>query len=125
MLGLRCFFKKIFLILSIYLFFLIKLTTCKRYIDGHVFCSSQAPFPNSGFVNGFGTAAHYKTGSNSLNIGRPFNRNRFVVLGSFILTCCSLKAFSSLFFITPSAMPLFCITLKKKLKKKMHHSDFH
>ncbi|XP_053499012.1 la-related protein 4 isoform X2 [Ictalurus furcatus] len=35
-----------------------------------------APFPNSGFVNGFGTAAHYKTGSNSLNIGRPFNRNR-------------------------------------------------
>lgn len=43
-------------------------------------CSSQAPFPNSGFVNGFGTAAHYKTGSNSLNIGRPFNRNRFVIL---------------------------------------------
>lgn len=39
---------------------------------------SQAPFPNSGFVNGFGTTAHYKTGSNSLNIGRPFNRNRFV-----------------------------------------------
>ncbi|XP_060794430.1 la ribonucleoprotein 4Aa isoform X2 [Neoarius graeffei] len=35
-----------------------------------------APFPNSGFVNGFGTAAHYKTGSNALNIGRPFNRNR-------------------------------------------------
>ncbi|XP_058265830.1 la-related protein 4 isoform X1 [Hemibagrus wyckioides] len=35
-----------------------------------------APFPNSGFVNGFGTTAHYKTGSNSLNIGRPFNRNR-------------------------------------------------
>ncbi|KAI5095624.1 la-related protein 4 isoform X2 [Silurus meridionalis] len=35
-----------------------------------------APFPNSGFVNGFGTAAHYKTGSNSLNIGRPFNRSR-------------------------------------------------
>ncbi|KAF5906755.1 la-related protein 4 isoform X1, partial [Clarias magur] len=35
-----------------------------------------APFPNSGFVNGFGTTAHYKTSSNSLNIGRPFNRNR-------------------------------------------------
>ncbi|TSP79512.1 La-related protein 4 [Bagarius yarrelli] len=35
-----------------------------------------APFPNSGFVNGFGTTSHYKTGSNSLNIGRPFNRNR-------------------------------------------------
>uniref|UniRef100_A0A8C4DYW8 La ribonucleoprotein 4Aa n=1 Tax=Dicentrarchus labrax TaxID=13489 RepID=A0A8C4DYW8_DICLA len=27
-----------------------------------------APFPNSSFVNGFGTAGHYKTGSNSLNI---------------------------------------------------------
>ncbi|XP_053173520.1 la-related protein 4 isoform X2 [Scomber japonicus] len=35
-----------------------------------------APFPNSGFVNGFGSAGHYKTGSNSLNINRPFNRNR-------------------------------------------------
>uniref|UniRef100_UPI0037E9043D la ribonucleoprotein 4Aa isoform X2 n=1 Tax=Semicossyphus pulcher TaxID=241346 RepID=UPI0037E9043D len=35
-----------------------------------------APFPNSSFVNGFGTAGHYKTGSNSLNITRPFNRNR-------------------------------------------------
>ncbi|KAL6483057.1 hypothetical protein MHYP_G00079290 [Metynnis hypsauchen] len=35
-----------------------------------------APFPNSGFVNGFSSAGHYKTGSNSLNIGRPFNRNR-------------------------------------------------
>ncbi|XP_044068278.1 la-related protein 4 isoform X3 [Siniperca chuatsi] len=35
-----------------------------------------APFPNSSFVNGFGSAGHYKTGSNSLNITRPFNRNR-------------------------------------------------
>ncbi|XP_068454083.1 la ribonucleoprotein 4Aa isoform X2 [Clinocottus analis] len=35
-----------------------------------------APFPNSSFVNGFGTAGHYKTGSSSLNITRPFNRNR-------------------------------------------------
>ncbi|XP_045899651.1 la-related protein 4 isoform X1 [Micropterus dolomieu] len=35
-----------------------------------------APFPNSSFVNGFGSAGHYKTGSNSLNISRPFNRNR-------------------------------------------------
>ncbi|XP_066527100.1 la ribonucleoprotein 4Aa isoform X2 [Hoplias malabaricus] len=35
-----------------------------------------APFPNSGFVNGFGSSGHYKTGSNSLNIGRPFSRNR-------------------------------------------------
>ncbi|XP_072552558.1 la ribonucleoprotein 4Aa isoform X3 [Salminus brasiliensis] len=35
-----------------------------------------APFPNSGFVNGFNSPGHYKTGSNSLNIGRPFNRNR-------------------------------------------------
>ncbi|KAL7859745.1 hypothetical protein SRHO_G00148920 [Serrasalmus rhombeus] len=35
-----------------------------------------APFPNSGFVNGFSSAGHYKTGSNSLNIGRPFSRNR-------------------------------------------------
>uniref|UniRef100_A0A8B9GVV0 La ribonucleoprotein 4Aa n=1 Tax=Astyanax mexicanus TaxID=7994 RepID=A0A8B9GVV0_ASTMX len=34
-----------------------------------------APFPNSGFVNGFNSPGHYKTGSNSL-IGRPFNRNR-------------------------------------------------
>ncbi|XP_075882484.1 la ribonucleoprotein 4Aa isoform X2 [Nelusetta ayraudi] len=35
-----------------------------------------APFPNSSFVNGFGSAGHYKGGSNSLNITRPFNRNR-------------------------------------------------
>lgn len=35
-----------------------------------------APFPNSSFVNGFSSAGHYKTGSNSLNITRPFNRNR-------------------------------------------------
>ncbi|XP_036446871.1 LOW QUALITY PROTEIN: la-related protein 4 [Colossoma macropomum] len=35
-----------------------------------------APFPNSGFVNGFSSAGHYKTGSSSLNIGRPFSRNR-------------------------------------------------
>ncbi|XP_008316417.1 la ribonucleoprotein 4Aa isoform X2 [Cynoglossus semilaevis] len=35
-----------------------------------------APFPNSSFVNGFGSAGHYKTGSNSLNITRQFNRSR-------------------------------------------------
>ncbi|XP_029012211.1 la-related protein 4 isoform X2 [Betta splendens] len=35
-----------------------------------------APFPNSSFVNGFGSAGHYKAGSNSLNITRPFNRSR-------------------------------------------------
>ncbi|KAK6308475.1 hypothetical protein J4Q44_G00217460 [Coregonus suidteri] len=35
-----------------------------------------APFPNSGFVNGFSSPGHYKTGNNSLNITRPFNRNR-------------------------------------------------
>ncbi|KAM7411995.1 hypothetical protein PAMA_021796 [Pampus argenteus] len=35
-----------------------------------------APFPNSSFVNGFGSAGHYKTSSSSLNITRPFNRNR-------------------------------------------------
>uniref|UniRef100_A0A4W6CZN4 La ribonucleoprotein 4 n=1 Tax=Lates calcarifer TaxID=8187 RepID=A0A4W6CZN4_LATCA len=35
-----------------------------------------APFPNSSFVNGFASAGHYKTGSSSLNITRPFNRNR-------------------------------------------------
>ncbi|KAM4610940.1 la ribonucleoprotein 4Aa isoform 2-T2 [Polymixia lowei] len=35
-----------------------------------------APFPNSSFVNGFSSPGHYKTGSNSLNISRPFNRNR-------------------------------------------------
>ncbi|XP_008411778.1 la ribonucleoprotein 4Aa isoform X2 [Poecilia reticulata] len=35
-----------------------------------------APFPNSGFVNGFGSAGHYKAGSTALNLTRPFNRNR-------------------------------------------------
>lgn len=35
-----------------------------------------APFPNSGFVNGFSSPGHYKTGSNSLNLSRPFSRNR-------------------------------------------------
>ncbi|KAJ8397038.1 hypothetical protein AAFF_G00010920 [Aldrovandia affinis] len=35
-----------------------------------------APFPNSGFVNGFSSPGHYKTSSTSLNAGRPFSRNR-------------------------------------------------
>ncbi|XP_023860904.1 la ribonucleoprotein 4Aa isoform X2 [Salvelinus sp. IW2-2015] len=35
-----------------------------------------APFPNSGFVNGFSSTGHYKTGNNSLNMTRPYNRNR-------------------------------------------------
>ncbi|XP_026188409.1 la ribonucleoprotein 4Aa isoform X2 [Mastacembelus armatus] len=35
-----------------------------------------APFPNSSFVNGFGSAGHYKPSSSSLNLTRPFNRNR-------------------------------------------------
>ncbi|XP_068197362.1 la ribonucleoprotein 4Aa isoform X2 [Antennarius striatus] len=35
-----------------------------------------APFPNSSFVNGFGSAGPFKTASSSLNITRPFNRNR-------------------------------------------------
>ncbi|XP_018581291.2 la-related protein 4 isoform X2 [Scleropages formosus] len=35
-----------------------------------------APFPNSSFVNGFGSHSSYKTGSSSLNIGRPFHRTR-------------------------------------------------
>lgn len=35
-----------------------------------------APFPNSTFVNGFGSTGHYKPSSSSLNITRPFNRNR-------------------------------------------------
>ncbi|XP_076028150.1 la ribonucleoprotein 4Aa [Genypterus blacodes] len=35
-----------------------------------------APFPNSGFVNGFSSTGHYKGGSSSLNMTRPFNRNR-------------------------------------------------
>ncbi|XP_051961630.1 la-related protein 4 isoform X2 [Xyrauchen texanus] len=35
-----------------------------------------APFPNSGFINGFSSPGHYKTGSNSLNLNRPFSRNR-------------------------------------------------
>ncbi|XP_017286450.1 la-related protein 4 isoform X2 [Kryptolebias marmoratus] len=35
-----------------------------------------APFQNSSFVNGFGSAGHYKTSSTALNIARPFNRNR-------------------------------------------------
>lgn len=81
-----------------------------------MFCLSQAPFPNSGFVNGFGTAAHYKTGSNSLNIGRPFNRNRFVIFAFFfssfylaIEQCDVAVVASSLFCIVPSASPLLCL----------------
>ncbi|XP_011475342.1 la-related protein 4 isoform X1 [Oryzias latipes] len=35
-----------------------------------------APFPNSSFVNGFSSPGHYKPSSTSLNITRPFNRNR-------------------------------------------------
>ncbi|KAJ8257483.1 hypothetical protein GJAV_G00186080 [Gymnothorax javanicus] len=35
-----------------------------------------APFPNSGFVNGFNSPGHYKTNSNSLSTGRLFSRNR-------------------------------------------------
>ncbi|XP_067316139.1 la-related protein 4 isoform X2 [Pseudorasbora parva] len=35
-----------------------------------------APFPNSTFVNGFGTAGSYKTGSSPINLTRNYNRNR-------------------------------------------------
>ncbi|KAM6980766.1 la-related protein 4 [Aplochiton taeniatus] len=36
-----------------------------------------APFPNAGFVNGFSSnPGNYKTSSNALGLGRPFNRNR-------------------------------------------------
>uniref|UniRef100_A0A4W5JQP6 La ribonucleoprotein 4Ab n=1 Tax=Hucho hucho TaxID=62062 RepID=A0A4W5JQP6_9TELE len=36
-----------------------------------------APFPNSGFVNGFSTPGNYKTGTSPLGLGRsPFNSNR-------------------------------------------------
>lgn len=42
----------------------------------NMLCFPQAPFPNSGFVNGFSSPGHYKTGSNSLNLSRPFSRNR-------------------------------------------------
>ncbi|XP_024232931.2 la-related protein 4 isoform X2 [Oncorhynchus tshawytscha] len=36
-----------------------------------------APFPNSGFVNGFSTPGNYKTGTCPLSLGRlPFNSNR-------------------------------------------------
>ncbi|XP_066520636.1 la-related protein 4 isoform X2 [Hoplias malabaricus] len=35
-----------------------------------------APFPNSTFVNGFGTAGNYKTGSSPLSLTRHFPRNR-------------------------------------------------
>uniref|UniRef100_H3DCC1 La ribonucleoprotein 4Aa n=1 Tax=Tetraodon nigroviridis TaxID=99883 RepID=H3DCC1_TETNG len=35
-----------------------------------------APFPNSSFVNGFGSAGHYKSGSGALSLSRPFNRSR-------------------------------------------------
>lgn len=38
--------------------------------------SVQAPFPNSGFVNGFGSGGHYKSGTGALNLTRPFNRSR-------------------------------------------------
>ncbi|XP_061661460.1 la ribonucleoprotein 4Aa isoform X6 [Syngnathoides biaculeatus] len=37
--------------------------------------AQQAPFPNSSFMNGYGSE-HYKPGSGSLPITRPFNRNR-------------------------------------------------
>uniref|UniRef100_A0A8C1X2Y0 La ribonucleoprotein 4Aa n=1 Tax=Cyprinus carpio TaxID=7962 RepID=A0A8C1X2Y0_CYPCA len=44
-----------------------------------------APFPNSGFVNGFSSPGHYKTGSTSLNLSRPFNRMfyKFVLIFCF------------------------------------------
>ncbi|TNM87150.1 hypothetical protein fugu_007380 [Takifugu bimaculatus] len=35
-----------------------------------------APFPNSSFVNGFGSGGHYKSGTGALNLTRPFNRSR-------------------------------------------------
>ncbi|XP_071191799.1 la-related protein 4-like isoform X5 [Salvelinus alpinus] len=41
------------------------------------FQTPLAPFPNSGFVNGFSTPGNYKTGTSPLGLGRPpFNRNR-------------------------------------------------
>ncbi|XP_056129885.1 la-related protein 4 [Lampris incognitus] len=35
-----------------------------------------APFPNSGFVNGYSATGTHKAGSNPMNSGHPFNRNR-------------------------------------------------
>ncbi|KAI7808048.1 la-related protein 4 isoform X2 [Triplophysa rosa] len=35
-----------------------------------------APFPNSTFVNGFGTAGTYKTGSSPISLARSYPRNR-------------------------------------------------
>ncbi|XP_056109863.1 la-related protein 4 isoform X3 [Rhinichthys klamathensis goyatoka] len=35
-----------------------------------------APFPNSTFVNGFGTAGNYKTGSSPISLTRNYSRNR-------------------------------------------------
>ncbi|XP_073707597.1 la-related protein 4 isoform X2 [Garra rufa] len=35
-----------------------------------------APFPNSTFVNGFGTAGNYKTGSSPISLTRNYPRNR-------------------------------------------------
>ncbi|XP_077339855.1 la-related protein 4 isoform X2 [Lithobates pipiens] len=35
-----------------------------------------APFPNSGFVNGFNSSGSYKTSAASISIGRPFHRSR-------------------------------------------------
>lgn len=35
-----------------------------------------APFPNSGFVNGYSSHGTYKAGSSPMNLGRPFSRSR-------------------------------------------------
>ncbi|XP_053311796.1 la-related protein 4 [Spea bombifrons] len=35
-----------------------------------------APFPNSGFANGFNSSGSYKSSTASLGVGRPFHRNR-------------------------------------------------
>lgn len=61
-----------------------------KNIDNEVFFllfpHLQAPFPNSGFVNGFSSTGHYKTANNSLNMTRPYNRNRYVESWSCILS---------------------------------------
>uniref|UniRef100_A0A1A8LBQ4 La ribonucleoprotein domain family, member 4Aa n=1 Tax=Nothobranchius pienaari TaxID=704102 RepID=A0A1A8LBQ4_9TELE len=58
-----------------------------------------APFPNSSFVNGFGSAGHYKTNSATLNLTRSFNRSRVPlysrknVINAFRYHCSTVTSF--------------------------------
>lgn len=64
--SIKGFFWFFFLVTFIMIFFL--------------FGDMQAPFPNSGYMNGYSSSGNYKANSSSVNTHAAMTRNRYVQL---------------------------------------------